>query len=79
MIVQPSPDEQALNGPAAGKPRQPRKIDWRQQAQAALAAFERNGFLLLVDDRQIESLAEEIRLRDETRVVFLKLVPLVGG
>jgi len=29
--------------------------------------------------QQVELLAEEIRLRSETEVVFLKLTPLVGG
>ena len=78
-LVQPTSEERALNAPVVGMLRQRRRVDWHQQAQAALAAFERNGFLLLVDDRQVESLAEEIRLREETRVVFLKLMPLVGG
>ena len=59
--------------------REQRKLDWHAQSRAALEAFGRNGFLLLVDERQIESLDEEIRVRPETRVTFLKLVPLVGG
>lgn len=56
-----------------------RRLDWQEQAETALRAFERNGFVLLVDDRQMESLGEEIRVRPDTRVTFLKLVPLVGG
>jgi len=56
-----------------------RKLDWHEQSQAALDAFERNGFVLLVDNRQVESLQEEIRVHPETQVTFLKLVPLVGG
>lgn len=56
-----------------------RRLDWHEQAETALQAFARNGFILLVDDRQMESLDEEIRVRPETRVTFLKLVPLVGG
>jgi len=59
--------------------RQPRKLDWHEQSRAALEAFERNSFVLLVDDRQIEALDEEIRVRPETRITFLKLLPLVGG
>lgn len=47
--------------------------------RAALEAFERNGFILLVEDRQVETLEEEIRVRPDTQVTFLKLVPLVGG
>lgn len=56
-----------------------RRLDWHEQAEAALQAFTRNGFVLLVDDRQMEALDEEIRVRPDTRVTFLKLVPLVGG
>lgn len=75
-LVQPADAERELNGYRVSKGR---RIDWHEQSRAALEAFERNGFLLLVDDRQVESLDEEIRVRLETRVTFLKLVPLVGG
>jgi hypothetical protein len=34
---------------------------------------------LLVDDRQVDELEEEIEIRPDTTVTFLKLVPLVGG
>ncbi|HSG40109.1 MAG TPA: hypothetical protein VLE27_10770 [Thermoanaerobaculia bacterium] len=78
-LIQPTSQERALNGDKAGKLANRRKVDWHEQARVALEAFERNGFLLLVDDHQIDSLAAEIRLRPETQVVFLKLMPLVGG
>ncbi|GHA66913.1 hypothetical protein ACIQRS_29280 [Streptomyces termitum] len=45
----------------------------------ALAAFARNGFLVLVGDRQIEDPDETVTVGPATEVVFLKLVPLVGG
>ncbi len=75
-LVQPEDSEPEREG---FRLRQPRKLDWHEQSRAALEAFEHNGFLLLVDDRQIETLDEEIRVRPDTRVTFLKLVPLVGG
>ena len=75
-LVQPTDTERDLNG---FRLQERRKLDWHEQSRAALEAFGRNGFLLLVDDRQVESLEEEIRVRPETRVTFLKLVPLVGG
>ena len=75
-LVQPTDTERELNG---FRLKERRKLDWHEQSRAALEAFGRNGFLLLVDDRQIETLEEEIRVRPETRVTFLKLVPLVGG
>ena len=75
-LIQPSDTERELNG---YRFRQPRQLDWHEQARTALEAFERNGFILLVDDRQIETLEEEIRVKPETVVSFLKLMPLVGG
>ena len=45
----------------------------------AVAAFEANGFLMLVDDVQVESLDEAFGVTDDTVVTFLRLVPLVGG
>lgn len=41
--------------------------------------FERNGFLVLVDGRQVSELDERIELRADSEVEFVKLVPLVGG
>ncbi|MDG4826313.1 hypothetical protein O7635_31065 [Asanoa sp. WMMD1127] len=52
---------------------------WAAQADAACRAFDRNGFVMLVGDRQIESLDEMIDLRTEPSVAFVRLVPLVGG
>jgi len=75
-LVQPTEAEQTLNG---YKLRQPRQIDWEQQFENAIAAFQRNSFIILVDDEQVTELQEEIVIAPETSVTFLKLVPLVGG
>jgi hypothetical protein len=75
-LVQPSDAETALNG---YKLREKRTVDWQKQYEAALAAFGKNGFIILVDDQQVESLEQVIQLRVGTQVSFLKLVPLVGG
>ncbi|MET9622423.1 hypothetical protein ABZZ37_16900 [Streptomyces sp. NPDC006464] len=45
----------------------------------AVAAFGRNGFLVLVGDRQVEELDETVELGRDTEVTFLRLVPLAGG
>lgn len=74
-LVQPTQDERTLNGAS----RQGRRIDWEAQYASAVRAFQRNGFLLLVGERQILELDEEIELRHDTVVSFVKLVPLVGG
>ena len=45
----------------------------------ALEAFRQGGFFLFANDRQIESLDEEIALGDTVDVTFLRLVALQGG
>ena len=75
-LVQPSEAETSLNGFTLKKGR---TIDWQRQFDAALAAFEKNQIVVLVDERQAEDLDEEIVVGTRTRVTFLKLVPLVGG
>ena len=75
-LVTPLDAERALNGVRL---RRARDIDWKQQFDKACDAFTRNGFFILIDDRQAESLDETITLRHETKVSFVKLVPLVGG
>ena len=75
-LVQPSDTERSLNG---FKMRKRRRIDPERQFELAKRAFYANGFILLVDDRQVDELEEEIEIRPDTTVTFLKLVPLVGG
>ena len=60
-------------------PRARPKIDWEAQYARAIEAFTRNGFFVLVDDQQLESLDDEIFVRPGTAISFVKLVPLVGG
>jgi hypothetical protein len=57
----------------------PRRIDWERQADAAIAAFMRNGFFILVNGRQAIELEEEILVADSEDVAFVKLVQLIGG
>ena len=75
-LVEPSDAEKTLNG---FKLRKKRKIDWEEQFARALDGFQRNGFFILVGDRQAEQLDEELVVSGETEVSFVKLVPLVGG
>jgi hypothetical protein len=75
-LVQPTDAERTVDGFRL-KPR--RKIDWEEHYRRALHGFEANGFLILVDDRQLTDLDEEIELRHDTSISFLRLVPLVGG
>ena len=75
-LVQPNDTEKRLNG---YRLKSPRMIDADEQVQKALEAFASNGFFMLVGDRQVESLDEEIVITPDTRVSFMQLVPLVGG
>ena len=75
-LVQPTDAESTLNG---FKVRPGRRIDPERQSERAIESFSRNGFLVMVDDRQVDELDDEIEVRPGTTVVFLKLVPLVGG
>jgi hypothetical protein len=81
-LVAPTAVEQELNDPGDTR-RQPREVsgllDEGAMREAALAAFERNGFFLFVGERQVTSLDEMVKIGLETEVVFIKLVPLVGG
>jgi hypothetical protein len=76
-LVTPRDMERSLNASAKARPQ--RGIDWKEQFDVACDAFMRNGFFILVDDRQAESLDETIALRHDTRVSFVRLMPLVGG
>jgi hypothetical protein len=75
-LVEPTNAERVLNG---YKIKAKRKIDWQEQYQRALEAFDRNGFFVLVGDRQADSLDQEFKVKVDTEVSFVKLVPLVGG
>jgi hypothetical protein len=75
-LIQPTAAELTLNG--YRMPRQ-RRVDPAEQVEQALAAFERNGFVILVDDQQVNRLDDRVALRPTTVVTFLKLIPLVGG
>ncbi|MEV4812622.1 hypothetical protein [Micromonospora avicenniae] len=75
-LVQPSDAERTLNG---YRLREPRRVDAEEQYERAIEAFGRNGFVVLVDDRQVDHLDAEVQLHAGAEVCFLKLVPLVGG
>ncbi|MGW6892155.1 hypothetical protein [Streptomyces chartreusis] len=75
-LVQPRDAERVLNGYVM---RTARRMAPETQTQLALKAFAGNGFLVLVGDRQITELDEEIELGPGTEITFLKLVALVGG
>lgn len=75
-LVQPGGTERVRGGYLMSKPRQ---VDPETQYERAVDAFARNGFVVLVDDKQVEDLDTMLEMRMRTEITFLKLVPLVGG
>lgn len=55
------------------------QIDRRSEIKKALCAFEVGSYIILVNGQQVESLDEELTLSLNTKVIFLRLMPLVGG
>ena len=75
-LVIPSEHEANWNG---DKTQKFKPINVEKQIAIALKAFEQNGFFLLADNRQLETLDETVYLHDDLMVNFIKLTPLVGG
>ncbi len=75
-LIQPTDAERTMNGYRLKKPRQ---IDWKQQFEMAIEAFEKNQILILINNRQADSLNQQLEIGLETVVSFIRLTPLVGG
>jgi hypothetical protein len=75
-LVQPTEAERNLNG---FKVKDRKSIDSEKQVYTALDAFQKNGYFVLVDDEQAESLEQIVHLTPQTIVSFVKLTPLIGG
>jgi hypothetical protein len=75
-LVQPKDAEIALNG---FRLKPVKKVDAEKQLYSALDAFQKNGFFVLIDNKQAESLDEEAIVDKKSVVSFVKLTPLVGG
>jgi len=73
-LVEPGESERVLNG-ARKRP----VLDCEQQYRKAIAAFRANGFLVIVDDRQIFDLDESFPVTAQSKISFLRLIPLIGG
>ena len=79
-LIQPTDTERILNGKSPEyRLKKHRDIDWKEQFEKAKDAFTRNGFFVLIDDKQAESLDQEFVIGRGTQVSFVKLTPLVGG
>ena len=54
-------------------------VDADLAIETALQAFEDGFYYVFLDDQQIESLAQSVVLGENSQLLFLRLVPLVGG
>lgn len=54
-------------------------VDFEKQSYVALDGFTKNQFFVIINDKQAESLEEEVNLSSVKEVDFIKLTPLVGG
>ncbi|TDF81582.1 hypothetical protein [Pseudomonas sp. H9] len=76
-LVVPGHLEATLNSPRQSTEQAP--VDWRKHVEVACQAFERNGFVVLLDEHQAEHLDEVLTIRHDSVASFIKLTPLVGG
>ena len=66
-LVQPEESEQI------------RPPDWEVRRRRAYSSFEKNGFLTLVDRKQVTELDSRLDLHEDSEIDFIKLVPLAEG
>jgi hypothetical protein len=79
-LAQPTDTERVLNGHRTEYHlKKHRDIQRKSQFEKATEAFNRNGFLVLIDDKQAESLDDEFVITHGTQVSFVRLTMLVGG
>jgi hypothetical protein len=64
---------------AGGLEREIQEVDPASAVENALVAFKDGFYYVFVDEKQALSLEETITLNDNSHVLFLRLVPLVGG
>lgn len=55
------------------------KVEADAAVEVALQAFEDGLYFVFIDDEQIERLDEIAPLKSDSQLLFLRLVPLVGG
>jgi hypothetical protein len=59
--------------------KQAKTLDTANEVAKAWCGFEAKAFRVLVDGETLETLDEEIALSRTSKIVFLRLLPLVGG
>ncbi|MGG6265686.1 hypothetical protein ACQ4M3_09185 [Leptolyngbya sp. AN03gr2] len=54
-------------------------VEVEQAVETALQAFADGFYFVFLDEQQIESLETKVALGEQSELLFLRLVPLVGG
>lgn len=78
-LIDLTPAEKRLNTVMGGKLKKQKSIDPAEPVAKAIEAFLANAFFVLIGNRQVESLEEEIPTEDALEVSFVKLTQLIGG
>lgn len=68
--------ERKLNKP---NPRGPKVLDAAKEVESALEAIEARKVVVLFDDFEVEDLDADLTMTDQSKITFLRLVPLIGG
>jgi hypothetical protein len=74
-LVTPGDTERALNGERGPYV----QFDVDAYTEVAFQAFERNGFFMIFDGRQVTDLDEVLTVERDSALTFVRLVPMVGG
>ncbi|MDQ1089775.1 hypothetical protein [Siphonobacter sp. SORGH_AS_1065] len=73
-LIVPNEAEQGFHGLKTR-----RFINTEKQIDIALNAFEKNGFFILIDEEQVQTLDQVVEISPLTKISFIKLTPLMGG
>jgi len=76
VLIQPTDSEKELNG---YKLKKRKVIDAEKQVYVALEAYSKNGFFVLIDNIQVESLDTQVLVEKASNISFIKLTQLIGG
>jgi hypothetical protein len=79
FLIDLAPAEKRLNQSLGSKLKRRKSIDPAEPVAKAIEAFGANAFFVLVGNRQVDSLEEEIPAEQEVEVSFIKLTQLIGG
>ena len=82
FLSQPEIDEQSKKGKVSipkNKKSEKSTIDIDKEFKLALSSFNSNTYKLIVDGETMDELDEVVHLQSESSVVFIRLMPLIGG